>query len=71
MMDEAMIGRVMDELRPNYPHDDDEMLRRTATKTTLGATIAVRLACKDIVRALAAEEAEQDRLHRERFGSLP
>jgi hypothetical protein len=53
-VDERMTQRVMDELRAVYPHDDDELLRATATKTTLGAAIAFRLAVIDVWQAVVA-----------------
>ena len=54
-MEPEMVQRVMNELRVGYPHDTEEMLEATATQTTLGAAIALRLALLD----LGAEFARQ------------
>jgi hypothetical protein len=51
-MDPEMKKRVVDRLRVVYPHDTEEMLEATATKTVLGAATAFRLACEDLGRAL-------------------
>jgi hypothetical protein len=41
-MDHEMKKRVVDRLRVVYPHDTEGVLEATATKTELGARLAVR-----------------------------
>jgi hypothetical protein len=54
-VDEQMTQRVMAELRAEYTHDDEELLRALATRTVLGAAVAWRLSVQDLGRAIAAE----------------
>lgn len=46
-MDEGMTQRVMEWLRVDRPHHDDEMLRELATNTALGAAVAWRITVED------------------------